>query len=351
MKINFSKIFALSAVTALFIIYYNFGLTPVYGLIDRAVNLTHSAVTLFGKQDSRYTVINGATKPQKSTNKPSTDTSIDNQPDDKKSEEAAVAAASSGNVLGPITRKTIGGGSLIYDKIRLNNKSNKDINIKKSLSQKIDLSVSGDSPEVFIYHTHATESYVLEERDYYTDLDLARNTDNSKNVTAVGEKIAKTLNSGGIQALHDRTQHDHPAYSGSYKRSAETMKDALKKHPSTQIMIDIHRDSIPDGNGGKTAAVCEIGGKKAAQVMLIVSTGYKGSEQNFAFALKFQQTLEVLYPGLARPMIVYESVYNQNLAPFCLLIEVGTDANSLDEALYSGELLGNALTQFLNDYK
>ena len=68
-------------------------------------------------------------------------------------------------------------------------------------------------------------------------------------------------------------------------------------------------------------------------------------------ALKLQQTMEVKYPTLARPLSLMSKNYNQSLTKGSLLIEFGTDANSLDEAKYSAELVGESLSELLKNLK
>ena len=55
-----------------------------------------------------------------------------------------------------------------------------------------------------------------------------------------------------------------------------------------------------------------------------------------------------MYPGMTRPMNCCPSQYNMHLTHGSLLIEVGTDANTIEEATYTGELLGNVLASVLN---
>lgn len=352
MKIRYGRIFGAAAVVATVILLFNYGLSPIYKVLDSAFSAFSSADGLISetrkpKSENKNTDDDNDAK----NSKPQKNESAKTETADSAAKPETAAAANNEAALGPVVRRAVSGGEMKFGKIALNNKSHKTVDIKKSLSGKLDLSLnSGNSPQVFIYHTHATEGYMSAARDYYTAADNARNTDNSANVTAVGNAVEKSLSAAGINTLHNTTQHDNPSYSGSYKRSAATIKQALAENKEIKLAIDLHRDSIPAANNGKTAPVCNVAGKNAAQVMIIVSTGYEGSEQNFTLALRLQQTLEVLYPGLARPMIVYESKYNQELVPFGLLIEVGTEANSVDEAIYSGELLGNALKVFLNDY-
>ena len=61
--------------------------------------------------------------------------------------------------------------------------------------------------------------------------------------------------------------------------------------------------------------------------------------------------MQVMYPGLARPISLYNKKYNQNLSNGAMLIEIGTDANTLDEALYGAQLAANALICLLNTLK
>ena len=54
-----------------------------------------------------------------------------------------------------------------------------------------------------------------------------------------------------------------------------------------------------------------------------------------------------MYPTLARPLSLMPKNYNESLTAGSLLIEFGTDANTLAEAHYSAELVGNALAELL----
>ena len=89
--------------------------------------------------------------------------------------------------------------------------------------------------------------------------------------------------------------------------------------------------------------------------MIIAGCGTNGNlrypnwEQNLSFALKIQREIETLYPGMTRPLLFTHARYNQHLTNGSILIEVGSDANTLEEAVYSGALIGIALARFLNN--
>ena len=276
-------------------------------------------------------------------------------------EESSVAAgASPSDAVGKIYEQFISPykAGLSYNGVYIKNSTGLSVDLKSELATRPDIKIENTAePQVLIVHTHATESYMNEERDYYTAADKARSTDNEFNVTKVGEVLAQVLREGGIGVLHDRTQHDYPSYSGSYTRSAKTINEYLKKYPSIKIVVDLHRDSISSGENGKCKPTAEIDGKKAAQVMLVVGSetgsvsGFPNWRENFRLAIRFQQTMEALYPGFARPVNFASRKYNMNLTKGSMLLEVGTDSNTLEEACYSAQLAGKALLCVLNTLK
>lgn len=54
---------------------------------------------------------------------------------------------------------------------------------------------------------------------------------------------------------------------------------------------------------------------------------------------------------MTRPVLFDYRKYNQDLTSGSLLIEVGSHGNTLEQAVYSGELLGEALGILLNSFK
>ena len=247
---------------------------------------------------------------------------------------------------------------LNYNGIYIKNSTGLDINIKNELAAELSLKIKkSKEPEVLIVHTHATESYMKEDKGYYTAADKARSDNDSENVVKVGDVFAKTLEAGGISVLHIKTHHDSPSYNESYSRAKNSINEYLKKYPSIKVVVDLHRDSIAMSGNDKCKPTKVIGGKKAAQVMLVVGsetgtvTGFPNWRQNFRLALRYQQTMETMYPGLARAMNFCSRKYNTNLTTGSMLLEVGCEANTLEEACYSAELAGTALLSLLNTLK
>ena len=294
---------------------------------------------------------------------------VTNETDDKsnktntssKNETATSKPASTdGQAIGVVTEKFISPytANTKYNKVYVKNNIGTKINLSSLLQKKSSFKIQKNGkPQVLIMHTHTTESFMMEDRDYYTKDDAARSRDKNKNMIAVGNVFEEELTAAGIGVIHDTTVHDYPAYTGSYTRSAATVKADLKAYPSIKVVIDIHRDSITGNNKEKVRPVVKIDGNNAAQVMLVMGsqtggiTGYPNWKENLSFALKYQQKLEVAYPGLARALTLNSGKYNQNLTVGSILLEVGTEVNTLDEAKRGAKYAAKALVSLLNTMK
>ena len=209
---------------------------------------------------------------------------------------------------------------------------------------------ASSKPLVLILHTHATESYLEDGAISYKDTggELARSDDISENVVAVGDVMAKILNENGIPTLHCTLLHDKLQYKDSYARAEETIKEYLKKYPSIKLVIDLHRDTVIKSTGEIVRPVSSIDGEAVAQVMCVVGSDWNGStcdnwQGNLALALQLRERLNSKYTSLCRPTYLRSSTYNQELAPYSLLLEIGACGNSLEEAKRAAELVANEL--------
>ena len=211
------------------------------------------------------------------------------------------------------------------------------------------IELNSPEPQVLIMHTHATECYRPAEGLWFLPGDGARTTDRAANMCAVGAIMADTLNAAGIHTLHDESLNDYPSYTGSYSNSRAVVQQYLAQYPSIKVVLDVHRDAVEKEDGTRMAPVAEIGGRKAAQVMLICgcdngdTVSLPNWRQNLRFAAAWEGAMEGMYPGLTRPVLFSYRFYNQDLTTGSLLIEIGTHGNNLNEALYAGQLAANAL--------
>lgn len=259
---------------------------------------------------------------------------------------ASGAPSASVSLPGGVQEVAIANAGTQYKNIWVKNyNKNHGIDIAAELAKQPAIKIIKNStPQVLIYHTHTTEAFLGD----------TRSQDSSKNVVAVGEQIAAQLKAAGINVVHDTTMHDYPSYNGSYDRSKVTVQNDLKKYPGLQVTLDIHRDAMGSADGTRIKPTAVINGKKAAQLMIISgcdddgTLGFPNWEYNLRFAVRLQRSLSEMYPGLARPVDFAAKKYNENLTKGSLLIEIGTEVNTLDEVKLTGEYLGKALVDTLN---
>ena len=208
---------------------------------------------------------------------------------------------------------------------------------------------------VLVLHTHTGEAYTPDGADGLSGVpgDVTYSRDETQNVLAVGEAFCKELEKNGIGAIHCRTVHDAPTLRGAYDRAAESIRFYLEQYPDIRYVIDLHRDSIADADGNYVRAVTSTeDGTKLAQVMAVVGTDGSGVrhpdwERNLALALQLRELLNAEGGKLCRPVCLRNSSYNQALAPYSMLLEIGTGANSVEEATRSACIVAKTFAELI----
>lgn len=260
--------------------------------------------------------------------------------------QVSSSTSSAASPVGGVKEMSIVNTGTQYNNIWVKNiNKNHSIDVAAELAKQPAVKIKKNStPQVLIYHTHTTEAF----------LGNTRSQDLTRSVVSVGDQIEAQLKANGIGVVHDVTLHDYPSYNGSYDRSKVTMQKNLKKYPGLQVTLDIHRDAMSTSDGTRIKPTAVINGKKAAQIMIISgcdddgSLGFPNWEYNLRLAVRIQKSLTDMYPGLVRPLNFCARKYNENLTKGSLLIEIGTEVNTLEEAKYAGELLGKALAATLS---
>lgn len=264
----------------------------------------------------------------------------------------------------PITETDMSSGAAAGEVLVRDSDSGQSVDIKNLLIAPYPASLKDDKisrlgtdkePLVLIIHTHATESFACEGENSYTAGYEFRSKDTEKNMVAVGRVMAGVLNARGIPTLHSEILHDAEDYNASYDNSLATVKKYLQAYPSIKYVFDLHRDAMIRESGEALKPVCEINGKKTAQVMTLVGTDAGGAEHsmwrenNMNLAVKLQYNLTSEYNGMARPINLRKLSFHQQYAPGSLLFEIGSCGNTLEEAKNAAENLGNAIADVINE--
>jgi len=194
---------------------------------------------------------------------------------------------------------------------------------------------------VGIYNTHNSESY---SGNGGPDRVQGENGD----IVTVGETLKKALEKNGIGAVHDSKIHDAVDFMKAYSESVKTATQMIKDYPSIKILLDIHRDGLPPGFSKSTVTVK---GREASKIMVVIGKKNPHWQKNETLAKELMAIGEKKYPGLFVPNITYaaNARYNQHLSDGGLLLEFGSQFNTLDESNGAAEALAEVLAEWLEE--
>lgn len=326
------------------------------GECTREVMLAAAALALPNGDYSRTTVHNMAnTQDEATTSAVTSNTGVGETATDDEYIFAEDADTYADEAHFPVVETQYSTGELGYNDFYVKNSTDYDLDIGGYLARTLGFEFEDtEDVQVLIVHTHTSESYLSYDAGYYHESYYPRSNDSEKNMLRVGKAVAQGLERQGIGVVQATEVHDDPKYDGAYYRSYDTILEYLERYPSIKVVLDLHRDSISYGTGGgKVKPTFMVDGRKAAQIMIMAGYDPNGYyefpfwEENLTFALKIQDTAEKMYPGMTRPLYFGNFAYNMNVNNGSLLIEVGTDANTLEEAVHTGELLSNVLAKVL----
>ena len=205
-----------------------------------------------------------------------------------------------------------------------------------------------DGPQILIYHTHSQETFAD-----------SRPGDLRDTIMGVGERLKEILTEQyGFEVLHHTKVYDmingKLDRNKAYNLAAPDIEAILKAYPSIQVVIDLHRDGVEDYR-----FVTEFNGKPVAKIMFFNGLSYSARNgpveylpnpyiaDNLAFSFQLQMKAEEYYPGFTRNIYLQSLRYNQHLSSHSLLIESGTQLNTVEEEYNAMEPLADILNQVL----
>jgi stage II sporulation protein P len=215
------------------------------------------------------------------------------------------------------------------------------LNVDKFEASDMRIEKNSEEPQILIYHTHSQEGYA----------DSVPG-DDSTTIMGVGERLASILEERyGYNVLHHMGKYDVETRDEAYSNALPDIEKVLSDNPSIQVVIDLHRDEMAED----TRLVTEVDGRPTAKFMFFngLSRTKKTGEisylkndnlmDNLAFSFKMQLAAEIYYPGTARKIYLKSYRYNMHLKPKTLLIELGAQNNTLEEAMNACDIIAHLL--------
>ena len=224
------------------------------------------------------------------------------------------------------------------------------INVDTLLGKDMKLEKNPEQPQILIYHTHSQEGFA----------DSVEG-DTSTTVIGVGDYLAQLLQERyGYQVLHITDTFDivdgQLDRSAAYNYAEPVISQALQEHPTIEVVIDLHRDGVDESKH----LITEVNGKPTAQVMFfngLSRTNQNGEisylpnpyiEDNLAFSFQLEYLAKQYYPEYTRCIYLKGYRYNLHLKPRSLLLEVGAQTNTVEEAKNAMEPFADLLYKVLS---
>ena len=226
--------------------------------------------------------------------------------------------------------------------------SNEDLEKLKAISTYISdpFKKDIDNPTVYIYNSHQLENY---NNDYLSIYGI------TPNVLMASYLLKEKLYDKGIKAIVEDTNItefldlNNWDYSSSYKASRIFMLDKQNTYPTIKYYIDIHRDSV-----SKSLTTVKIDNKDYARILFVIGLEHNNYEKNLTLANKLNDLFNEYYPSLSRGVYKKEGmnvngIYNQDISPNVMLIEVGGVDNNITEVMNTINAISDILAKYIGD--
>lgn len=218
-------------------------------------------------------------------------------------------------------------------------------NVEEFLKKDFSLEKGGQEPKILIFHTHSHEDFC--------DSDGSE----AETIYGIGEMLAETLTQKyNIPTMHDTGRYDYVngkvQILGAYERMEPEIKKILEENPSIEMVIDLHRDGVDES----VRLVTEINGKPTARIMffnglcqyyengkLIPTASNPYLDDNLAFSFQMQLKAAELYPNFTRKIYLNAYRYSLHMKARSLLIELGAQTNTIEEARNAVEPLAEII--------
>ena len=223
------------------------------------------------------------------------------------------------------------------------------LNAARFLGEDLSIKKAKD-PQILIYHSHSQETFID-----------SREGKEEDTIVGVGDYLTKLLREDyGYEVIHVRETFDIVNgvidRSAAYDYSRAYVEQVLAEHPSIQVVIDLHRDGVPEDRH----LVTKIKGKDTAQIMFFNGLSYTAEggavsylpnpyiQDNLAFSFQMEYQAAMYYPELSRGIYLASLRYNLHLRPRAVLLEAGAQTNTVQEVKNAMEPFADILSRVLS---
>jgi stage II sporulation protein P len=203
-------------------------------------------------------------------------------------------------------------------------------------------------PRVYIYNSHQLENYNNKDLEVYNI---------TPNVIMGAYLLKEKLNNLGIPTIAEDTNMadfmriNAWTHADSYKASRILILDKKSKYDSIEYYIDFHRDSIK-----RDLTTTTINGKKYARTLFVIGLDNPNYKENLRLANALHEKLNSKYSKLSKGILKkqgagVDGLYNQDISPKMILLEVGGVENTIEEVLNTIEAFSICFKELIGEYK
>lgn len=221
-----------------------------------------------------------------------------------------------------------------------------------SSEYKNNIRLTKDNPTMLIYHTHAGETYLdSPEGNYHSQ------NNKDKSVIEIGTLLTEQLNQKGWGIAHSTKYHDYPQFTKSYVNSLETVKSMLNNYKSINIALDLHRDGRDLKNEDDIKKESErmtttYKGEKVAKFFFVVGMKNENINEVQSLAEDITKFAQSKYPELVLPIVKKQyGKFNQYMAKNHMLIEIGSNGTTSEEAKASVKYVAEILDEYFKHHR
>lgn len=220
------------------------------------------------------------------------------------------------------------------------------LDFNKLMSFDASLKQDNSMPQILVYHTHSQEAYI----------DSVPGDENTS-IMGVGEYLCNILHTKyGYNVIHHMGKYDVESRDYAYSKAMSDIENVLAQNPTIEVVIDLHRDET----AADTKLVTTIQGINMAKFMFFNGLCYTRElgeltelpnpyvQDNLSFAFQMQLFAEEYYPGLTRRIYLKGYRYNMHYRAKTMLVELGSQTNTVEEAKNSCMPLADIIHKVLS---
>lgn len=207
----------------------------------------------------------------------------------------------------------------------------------------------GENGRALMYFTHSHEAFapILRAKE-----GKAAVSHSKENIMNLGEAFSSHFAMNGITL--DVLDYDNAGQMSKNGVPHSRAYKAIRPHVQKQIqadayslVLDVHRDSL-----GRNRTTLEHADGPYAKVYFVIGEDHRGHEANRQLAERISARMNELVPGISKGIFRksghgVDGIYNQDLGPNVLLVEMGGTENTEEELNRTAAIVAKASAEVL----